>query len=96
MTISITDIRRYAIDRRTEITAIDSLSGHRCLINVRGQASIVGKDRAFSIEQVIEAADKFEVAATGKPQVLTRGQIATTIRDHFKSRGFSAVSKDED
>ncbi len=96
MTISLTDIRRYAIDRRTQITAIDSLSGYRCLINVRGQASILGKDRSFKIEEVIEAADSFEVASAGKPQVLTRAQIATAIRDHFKSRGFSAVSKEEE
>lgn len=94
--IKLTDIRRYAIDRRTEITVTDSLSGRLCLINVRGQALIPGRDRSFKIEEVIEAADSFEMILAGKTQVLTRAGIEAAMSDYFKSRGFSAVSKEEE
>jgi hypothetical protein len=89
-------MRRYAIDRRTEITVIDSLSGRRCVINTRGQASIAGNERTLRIEEVIDAADSFELIPAGKPRVLTRAEIAAAMSDHFKSRGFSGVSKDEE
>ena len=94
--IKLTDIKRYAIDRRVEITVIDSISGHRCLINVRGQALAPEKDRRLSIEEIIDAADSFELSSGGKNQALTRDQIEAVITDHFKSRGFSAASKEED
>ena len=96
MGIKLVDIRRYAIDRRAEITAIDSGSGHRCSINIRGQGSIPGKDRSFRIDEVIEAADSFEVTLAGKQQLLSRDQIAAAISDHFRWRGFSTVSKEEE
>jgi len=96
MKIALNDMRRYAIDRRTEITIIDSQSGRRCSINARGQVSIPDEDRSFKIEEVIDAADGFELTLAGKPQTLSRDQIAATISDHLKSRGFSAVSKEED
>jgi hypothetical protein len=96
MAVKLTDMRRYAIDRRVEITIIDSISGRRCLINVRGQASIPGKDRSFKIEDVIDAAESFEVTSSGKPQLLNRDQIAAAMSDHFKSRGFNTASKQEE
>ena len=96
MKIKLTDIRRYAIDRRVEITAIDSMSGHRCLINVRGQASIPAKDRLLRVEEIIDAADSFEVSGAGKAQSLSREEIARSMGEHFKSRGFSAVAKEEE
>jgi hypothetical protein len=94
--IKLTDIRRYAIDRRVELTVIDSISGHRCLINVRGQAVIPEKDRPLRIEEIIDGADSFELSLAGKIQALTRDEIDAVIADHFRSRGFSAASKEED
>jgi hypothetical protein len=94
--IKLADMRRYAIDRRSEIAVIDSVSGHRCVINARGQASIPSKDRSFKIEELIDAADCFEMISTGKTQMLTRAQIAVAMSDHFKSRGFSGVAKEEE
>jgi hypothetical protein len=94
--IKFNDIRRYAIDRRVEITAIDSKSGHRFLINARGQALINDNDRSFRIEEILDAADSFEMAPGGRFQALTRDEIETAITDHFKSRGFSGVWREEE
>jgi len=96
MGIKLTDIRRYAIDRRVEIAVSDSTSGRRCLINVRGQALIPESDRSFRIEELIDAADSFEVTSGGKPQLLTADQIATAMSEHFKSRGFSGISREQE
>lgn len=96
MTIKLIDLRRYAIDRRAEIKVTDSLSDLRCSINTRGQASIPGQDRSIRIEEVVDAADLFEVSAAGKPQVFTRDQIIEAMADHFKSRGFSSASKEDE
>ena len=96
MGIKLTDIRRYAIDRRVEIAVIDSASGRRCSINVRGQALVPERDRSFKIEELIDGADSFEVTSGGKSQLLTRDQIATAMSDHFKSRGFSSISREEE
>ena len=94
--IRLNDIRRYAIDRRVEITAIDSNSGRRCLINVRGQAQVSDKDRALRIEEIIESANSFELSSAGRIQALTRDEIEAAITNHFKSRGFSTASREED
>ena len=94
--IKLTEIRRYAIDRRVEITAIDSASGRKCLINVRGQALIKDKDRSLRIEDIIDSADSFELSPGGRSQLLTRDEIDAAMTSHFKSRGFSAVSREEE
>ena len=94
--LKLNELRRYAIDCRAEIKAADSLSDIRCSINTRGQASIIGQDRTARIEQVIDAADLFEVVAGGKSEALTREQMSAAMATHFKSRGFSSLAKDED
>ena len=94
--IKFNDIRRYAIDRRVEVTAIDSASGRKCVINVRGQALISDRDRPVRIEEILDSADSFEFSLGGRIQALTRDEMETAMTGHFKSRGFSAASREED
>jgi len=96
MGIKLSEIRRYAIDRRVEIAVSDTTSGHRCVINTRGQATVAEADRSSRIEEIIDSADSFEITLSGKSQSLSRGQFETTVSDHFKSRGFSVASKEEE
>jgi hypothetical protein len=90
------DLRRYAIDNRAEVRLGDSGSGREALINTRGQVKIQGEDKAFIIDDLIAAADWFEVAGQGKPRRLSRGEMAATVAEQFKQRGFATTHKDED
>jgi len=66
------------------------------LINVRGQAQVSDKDRALRIEEIIESANSFELSSAGRIQALSRDEIEAAITNHFKSRGFSAISREEE
>jgi hypothetical protein len=96
MDLSVIDLRRFAIDRRVEIKVTDSKSQRVVLINTRGQIKIPDEDREFRIEEVFESADSFAIAGDAKPQSFNRAQMATAVQEHLMSRGFAAVSKDEE
>ena len=97
MELTFLDLRRYAIDTRLEIKLTEHDSGRVVVINTRGQARIPSDDRDFLVEDAIAAADRFEIMREKKPESLNRHQMASTIAEHFKKRGFAATTHaDED
>ncbi|MGH9762187.1 MAG: hypothetical protein ACREDR_12985 [Blastocatellia bacterium] len=98
MAIKLQELRRYAIEERTEITVIDSATGNRCQVNSLGQVKIADEDRGkgILIEQVFGAADTFEVRNEGKPRRITAAEMERAVGDLFKSRGVAVIPKDED
>jgi hypothetical protein len=95
MSIKLQDLRRYAIERRTEIAVLDSVSGRRCVINILGQVKIPGDDKDFNIEPVIESADQFEIKTGEKVQRLSRDNLAGDLTTYF-SKGAKHGSDDEE
>jgi hypothetical protein len=90
------DLRRYAIDNRTEIKLGDSASSREALINTRGQVRIESADKDIRADDLLAVADWFEVVVQGKPQRLSRQEMAATIAEQLKQRGFAAAHKEED
>jgi hypothetical protein len=96
MSLKLQDLRKYAIDNRVEIAIGDSRSAHRCAINILGQVRVLGDDKDLAFDDVFAAADSFEITVGGKPKKFTRDEMAQTIADAFKQRGFAAAAKDDD
>jgi hypothetical protein len=95
MEIRLQDLRRYAIERRTEITAVDSASGRRFVINTSGQVRIPDEDKDFRVEAALEGADRFEVGAAEKTRRLNRESLARELSEHF-GKGAKTTSEDEE
>jgi hypothetical protein len=96
MSLKLQDLRKYAIDNRVEIALNDSSSGHRCAVNILGQVRILDDDKDLRFDDVFAAADSFEMTVAGKPRRFTRDEMAQTIADAFKQRGFAAAAKEDD
>jgi len=96
MALKLQDLRKYAIDNRTEITIYDAISGRKCIVNALGQVRIPDEDREFSIDDVVESADTFETSVGGKLKRFARDEIAAEIAGAFKRRGFAAAAKEEE
>ena len=96
MNLTFMDLRRYAIDNRIEIKLSEQSSDRAVFINIRGQARIPGDDKDFDVDEVVGAADVFELAGEKKPRRLSREEMATVVSTHFKARGFAGAARDED
>jgi hypothetical protein len=94
--IKLQDLRRYAVERRTQITAFDSSSGRRLVINSLGQVRIPDDDKDFRIEPVIEAADRFEIGVSDKTPRLNRETLARELKQHFSRGSVSHQDEEED
>jgi hypothetical protein len=71
------------------------------VINTRGQAQIPDEVRDFRVDDVIAAADNFEVKGVevkgaNKPAVYTREQMAAAVHQHFRARGFAGAAPEEE
>jgi len=95
MPLKLQDLRKYAIDNRVEIAIGDS-SGRRCAMNILGQVRILDDDKDLRFDDVFAAADSFETTVAGKSRRFTRDEMAQTIADAFKQRGFAAAVKEDD
>jgi hypothetical protein len=101
MELKFNDLRRYAIDNRVEVQMTDRGSGRVVVINTRGQAQIRDDARDFRVEDVIAAADNFEVKSVevkgaNKPELYTREQMLAAMNQHFRTRGFAGVATEEE
>ena len=96
MELKFNDLRRYAIDTRTEIKMTDRGSARVVVINTRGQARIPGDEKDFRVDDVIAAADTFELTGESKPESFDRERMIAMISGHFKARGFAGAVHDED
>lgn len=95
MDITLMNLRRYAIDNRVEIRFVEPDSNCVCLISDKGLVKVPAHPQDIRIEDVIAAADSFEVVRQDKPQRLTRTRMAEAINEAFKNRNF-ATAKEED
>lgn len=96
MELTLLDLRRYAIDNRVEIRFADPDSGHECSISTNGQVKIPGERKDFRAEDVLAAAQSFELAGTTRSQRLTRDQMAKVLGEALATRGSAAPTKDEE
>ena len=96
MELKFNDLRRYAIDNRAEIKMTDRNSGRVVVINTRGQARIPGDEKDFLVDDVIAAADSFEVTGENKPEQFNRERLIAAIGEHFKARGFARAVHEEE
>src|SRR6185436_5887568 len=101
MELKFNDLRRYAIDNRVEVQMTDRESGRVVVINTRGQAKIPDDARDFRVDDVIAAADNFEVKGVeakgaNKPELFTRQQMAAAVNQHFRARGFAGAAPEEE
>ncbi|HXG91119.1 MAG TPA: hypothetical protein VNN73_01965 [Blastocatellia bacterium] len=96
MDLKLQELRRYAIDNRIEIKFADEGSGRECLINDKGQVKILSEDKNLRIEDVLSAAQSFDIINHGKSQRISRDALAKTINEAFKQRGFAAAAHEED
>ena len=79
----------------------DRGSGRVVVINTRGQAKIPDEARDFRVDDVIAAADNFEVKSVevkgaNKPELFTREQMAAAVNQHFRTRGFAGAAPQEE
>jgi hypothetical protein len=96
MDLKLLELKRYAIDNRSEIRFSDPSSGRNCMINNLGHVKILSDDKDMRIEDAIATAETFEVVESGKSTRFTREAMAEAISESFKRRGFAAPSKEED
>lgn len=94
--IKLQDLRRYAVERRTQITALDSASGRRFVVDKLGQVRVPDKDKDFRVEPVLEAADRFDIGTTEKALALNRESLARELKQHFAKGANPAVHEEED
>lgn len=95
MDLTLMNLRRYAIDHRAEIRFAGPGSDCECLISDRGLVKIPSHAEGIRIENVLAAADSFEVIVQNKPQRFTRSRMAETVSEAFKKRSFGPL-KEED
>src|SRR5258708_732497 len=92
MTLSLMDVRRNAIDHRTEIRFRDPQSGQDCVVNARGQFKLPGEDKTISVDEIFAAADQFEMLEGGKPQRRSRAAMAEAITAALRNAASSPSS----
>jgi hypothetical protein len=97
MDLTLMSLKRYAIDNRVEIRFTEPGSDCVCLISDKGLVKIPSHAENIKIEDVLAAAQSFDVIAQDRPQKLTRAQMVETVNEAFKKRSFApATSKDDD
>ncbi len=96
MELNLMNLKRYAIDHRTEIKFDGGAPGQHCLINRSGHAKIPGENKEGRIEDWLAAAQSFEIIGQGKPARLTREEMAKTLSEAFGKRGATASAHDEE
>jgi len=96
MTLSLMEVRRYAIDNRAEIKFRDPNTGQECVVNGRGQCQLPGSDKAVSVDEIFAAAVQFEMLEGGKQQRRSRAAMAEAIAAALKKRGVVAVEHEDD
>jgi hypothetical protein len=89
------NLRRYAIDNRVEIKFAEPGSACECIISEKGLVKIPSHPENIRAENIVAAAQSFEIIAQDKPQKFTRTRMVETINEAFKKRSFAPL-KEED
>jgi hypothetical protein len=95
MDLTLMNLRRYAIDNRVEIKFAEPGSNCECLITDKGLVKIPSHPDDIRAENVVAAAQNFEVIARDKPRKLTRTGMVETINEALKKRSLAPI-KEED
>lgn len=96
MDLTLMNLRRYAIDNRVEIRFAEPGSDCECLISDKGLVKIPTHPENVRAENVLAAAQSFEIIAQNKPQRFTRAVLAEKINEAFKKRSFAPSKEEED
>ena len=80
------ELKRYAIEHRVEIRFGEFL------INSRGLVKIPGENKDFRVEDVLSAAEKFEVIGNGNAQQYSRDAMSRIITEAYAGKGSGAGS----
>jgi hypothetical protein len=95
MDLTLMNLKRYAIDNRLEIRFTEPGSNTECFISDKGLVKIPAHTENTRIEDVLAAAQSFELVGQDRPQKLSRTRMAEIVTEAFKKRNF-APSKEED
>jgi hypothetical protein len=90
------DLKKYAIDHRIEIKFGDHQTNHECVINSKGLVKIPGEDKDFRVEDLLEAAEAFELVSNGSAQRYNREAMARIIAEASAGKGAGAHEEEED
>ena len=90
--MNLLELRKYAIDHRVEIRFGDP----HCVVNERGLVKIPGEDKSFRVDDVLAAAQKFEVLERGVARQFTREALAKMVAKSFEKAHPSAVEEEEE
>jgi hypothetical protein len=78
------ELRRYAIENRLTIRFGEG--GQICIMNDKGQLRLEDVNQDVRAEQVLEAAERFEIVRGDQSEPLSREAFATRIDDMLKAR----------
>ena len=90
------DLRRFAIQTRTEITYRVRDGGQTCVVNTQGLIKIPGLSGLppYNVEEVLAQADQFELRRGAEtPRTLTREEMIQLLKSILKAP--AAAPKEE-
>jgi hypothetical protein len=90
------ELKKYAIDHRIEIKFGDHRTNHECVINSKGLVKIPGEDKDFRVEDLLEAAETFEIVGSSGAQRYNREAMTRIIAEAFAGKGAGAHEEEED
>jgi hypothetical protein len=96
MAMNLQELKKYAIEHRIEIKFGNPHTGHECLINSRGLVNIPGEDKDFRVEEVLAAAEKFEIVGGASAQHHNRDAMSKIIAEASAGKGAGAHEEEED
>jgi hypothetical protein len=96
MDLSLMNLKRYAIDNRVQIRFAEPDSKIECLISDKGLVKIPSHAENARVENVLAAAQSFEVIGQDKPQKFSRARMSELVIEAFKKRSFVVVKEEED
>jgi hypothetical protein len=94
--MNLLDLKKYAIEHRIEIRFGDHRTNHECVINSKGLVKIPGEDKDFRVEEVLEAAEAFELVSDGGAQRYNRAAMTRIIAEASAGKGAGAHEEEEE
>jgi hypothetical protein len=96
MAMDLLELKKYAIEHRVEIRFGDPQTARDCVINSRGLVKIPGEDKDFRVEELLVAAEAFEIIGDGSAQRVNREAMNRIIAEASAGKGSGAhVEEDE-
>jgi alpha-D-ribose 1-methylphosphonate 5-triphosphate synthase subunit PhnI len=94
MELNLLELRRYVIDNRIEIRFSDSTN--EALLDSKGLVRITSDDKTARVEDILSAAESFDVTRQGKSQRMSRQALSQAVSQAFKERGFATTHTHEE